>query len=89
MPFSFPCQPYTHPTQCHPGKKVIYDLGVRKDVSTGSKKWQDMLASGAKLDCGPDVAETLVQHGIDLESITAVIWGYVTVSSRLPLRGRP
>ena len=59
------------------GKKIIYDLGVRKDIASGSKKWQDIVASGAKLDCGPDVAETLLQHGIDLNSITAVIWGYV------------
>ncbi|EPT05047.1 hypothetical protein FOMPIDRAFT_1045711 [Fomitopsis schrenkii] len=61
----------------HPsGKKVIYDLGVRKDVSTASKGWRDTIASGVQLEYGPDVAETLVQHGIDLKSISAVIWGH-------------
>ncbi|EPT05049.1 hypothetical protein FOMPIDRAFT_1045713 [Fomitopsis schrenkii] len=60
----------------HPsGKKVIYDLGVRKDVSTASKAWRDALASGVQLEYGPDVVETFIQHGIDLKSISAVIWG--------------
>ena len=62
--------------QCYAGKKVVYDLGTRKDVSTASKQWQDTLASGIiSLEYGPDVAETLVKNNIELNSISAVIWG--------------
>ena len=81
MPIPYPTL-YAHSARWRLGKKVIYDLGVRKDVASGSKLWQDMLANGAKLDAGPDVAETLVHHGIDLKSINAVIWGCVRDSFR-------
>lgn len=55
----------------------MFDLGVRKDLSTASKTWQEMLASGLmSVEHGLDVAETLVAHGIDLKSINAVIWRY-------------
>ncbi|KAH9935468.1 uncharacterized protein B0H18DRAFT_1101223 [Fomitopsis serialis] len=68
----------------HPsGKKLVFDLGVRKDVSTASKTWQDTLASGKmQAEYGPDsdVAETLVKHGIDLEHINAVIWRQVSAT---------
>ena len=81
VPIPYPTL-YAHSARWRLGKKVIYDLGVRKDVASGSKLWQDMLANGAKLDAGPDVAETLVHHGIDLKSINAVIWGCVRDSFR-------
>ena len=67
---------FAHHGRCYAGKKVVYDLGTRKDVSTASKQWQDTLASGLiSLEYGPDVAETLVQNNIELKSISAVIWG--------------
>ncbi|TFY58518.1 hypothetical protein EVJ58_g6375, partial [Rhodofomes roseus] len=62
----------------HPsGKRVVFDLGVRKDVSTAAKSWQDRIASKqVVITDGPDVAETLVANGIDLKSIQAVIWSH-------------
>ena len=56
------------------GKKLVFDLGVRKDVSTAAKNWQDRLAAGISIEYGPDVAETLTQNGYDLKDINAVIW---------------
>ncbi|KZT72063.1 Metallo-hydrolase/oxidoreductase [Daedalea quercina L-15889] len=61
----------------HPsGVKVVFDLGVRKDLSTASKFLQDITATLEPLEYGPDVAETLGQHGFDLKSINAVIWSH-------------
>jgi len=55
----------------------VFDLGVRKDVSTASKTWQDTLASGTmQAEYGSEVSETLVEHGIDLEHLNAVIWSH-------------
>jgi hypothetical protein len=61
----------------HPptGKKVIFDLGVRKDVDGIVPKYRDAFKSDAlKMDFGPDVAETLISAGIDLDTIDAIIW---------------
>ena len=59
------------------GEKLVFDLGVRKDVSTASKNWQDRLAAGVPFEYGPDVAETLTQNGYDLKDINAVIWRHI------------
>jgi hypothetical protein len=57
------------------GRKVVFDLGIRKDVSTMAKHYRENVESGKfVIDFGPDVAETLVAGGVSLESISAVIW---------------
>lgn len=55
----------------------LQDLGVRKDVSTASKNWQDRLAAGMPGAYGPDVADTLIRDGYDLKDINAVIWRHI------------
>jgi hypothetical protein len=59
----------------HPnGQKVVFDLGIRKDVNTMAKQFRDRIESGAiKIDFGADVAETL-SADMDLRDINAVIW---------------
>jgi hypothetical protein len=60
----------------HPsGRTVVFDLGIRKDLSTAPKNLRNAVDTGTmKIDFGPDVAETLTAGGIALESIEAVIW---------------
>jgi hypothetical protein len=57
----------------HPdGRKIVFDLGIRKDVSSMSKSGQKL--AKAPIDFGPDVAETLTAQDVPLDSINAVIW---------------
>jgi hypothetical protein len=60
----------------HPsGRTLVFDLGIRKDLSTASKYLRDAVQAGiAKIDFGPDVTETLIDGGVSLESVEAVIW---------------
>lgn len=56
------------------GQKVVFDLGIRKDVSTMAKYFRDRIENGdIKIDFGPDVAETL-SADMDLQDINAVVW---------------
>jgi hypothetical protein len=57
------------------GQKIVFDLGIRKDVSTMPQLYRGLIESGALVvDFGPDVAETLTAGNVDLKSINAVIW---------------
>jgi hypothetical protein len=60
----------------HPdGRRVVFDLGIRKDVENIVQSYRDEMREGATVvDFGPDIAETLVGGGIPLDSINAVIW---------------
>jgi hypothetical protein len=64
----------------HPsGRKVVYDLGIRKDVDTMPKTYREAVKSGhIKIDFGPDVAETLAEGGVKLEEIEALIIRYIS-----------
>jgi hypothetical protein len=57
------------------GTRVVFDLGIRKDVSTMAPAFRERVQSGKyPLEFGPDVAETLTAHGVDPTSVSAVIW---------------
>jgi hypothetical protein len=59
----------------HPsGRKIVYDLGIRKDESTAVKAYREAVGGGhLSVEFGPDVSETLTQGGVDLATIEAVI----------------
>lgn len=65
----------------HPsGRKLLYDLGCRKD-------WENLppvlglkaLVEGGvvnKLEVGKNVAEILVEGGVDLRGIEGIVWSH-------------
>jgi hypothetical protein len=69
----------------HPsGRKLLFDLGVRKDQSTVPTKWKELLDSGLfSVGFGLDAAEILVESGFDLKALEAVIWRSVFMSGHL------
>ncbi|RFU72861.1 metallo-beta-lactamase superfamily [Trichoderma arundinaceum] len=62
----------------HPsGKRLLFDLGVRKDWHNLSPTTAQRLAeAGWKAEVSQDVPEILQENGISLESIETVIWSH-------------
>lgn len=60
----------------HPsGKRVMFDLGVRKDWKTMAPSVHEVLKRiGCELTVKKDVAEILQEHGVELDSVDAIIW---------------
>jgi len=60
----------------HPsGRKLVFDLGIRKDFSNYAPSIRDYLPTTKyKIDIETDVATTLRAQQVSLESIEAVIW---------------
>jgi hypothetical protein len=58
------------------GRKLVYDLGIRKDVSGYAPVVLDRLKS-FKFYPAKDVYKYLKDGGVDLKTIEAVIWRYV------------
>jgi hypothetical protein len=67
-----------HDARSGQDRRVVFDLGRRGD-------WENYVPSlvsrikgwGADIQTGPNVADVLVEHGIALEDIEAVIWRFV------------
>ncbi|OOF91853.1 hypothetical protein ASPCADRAFT_210777 [Aspergillus carbonarius ITEM 5010] len=60
------------------GRRMVFDLGVRKDWQNYAKPVYDQLIkSGAfALDVRKNVAEILVENGVALNTIEAIIWSH-------------
>lgn len=64
-----------HPT----GRKLVFDLGVRKDYHNMAPIWGRMQASmgeSAKVEVKQGVREILEAHGVSGSDIEAVIWSH-------------
>ncbi|KAK7019049.1 Metallo-beta-lactamase superfamily protein [Favolaschia claudopus] len=60
------------------GKKVLFDLGPRKDLGeNGAPFMREAVRSGANiLPVSKDIVEQLADDGVDLASISSVIWSH-------------
>ena len=62
----------------HPsGRKVLFDLGVRKDwehLAPGIVQF--LKTNGWGIDVKKNVAEILEENGVKLDSIEAIVWRY-------------
>lgn len=64
-----------HPT----GRKVVFDLGVRKDYHNMAPIWLRRMASlgeAATIHVKQGVREILEEHGVSGSDIEAVIWSH-------------
>lgn len=70
----------TSPSLCffleHPsGRRLVWDLGIRKDYDHYAPSIKDYLPTTKyTIKVTKNVAEILQEHGIELNSIEAVIW---------------
>ncbi|EPQ56221.1 Metallo-hydrolase/oxidoreductase [Gloeophyllum trabeum ATCC 11539] len=63
-----------HPTT---GKRVLFDLGVRKKPETSAPAlWKGLQQVGVEVTVEKDVATQLTEGGVDLSSINAIIWSH-------------
>ena len=65
----------------HPsGRKLLYDLGCRKDWRNLSKALglEDLVEMGVldKLEIEKNVADILVEGGVKLEEVDGIIWSH-------------
>lgn len=56
------------------GKRVLFDLGLRKDLGWTPKIWN--VVKDVKFEIDKDVPTQLVEGGVPLESVDAVIWSH-------------
>jgi hypothetical protein len=70
----------------HPsGRRVLFDVGVRKDISNLSPSLRKRMVDGgwtASVTC--EVPEILEEHGISRHTIEAVVWRYGERSHSFP-----
>ena len=67
------------------GRKVIFDLGVKKEWEKLPKPSLDGLAkAGLKIDRGKDVCEILKDDGVEMRGIESIIWRRVALSQKNP-----
>jgi hypothetical protein len=73
--FSAPCLTFLLEDKST-GRRVVFDLGMRKDVDKLAPKLIKDFAGDGSIDVNiqEDVATTLKKGGIDLSTIEAVIW---------------
>ncbi|KAJ6631145.1 hypothetical protein B0H10DRAFT_1981080 [Mycena sp. CBHHK59/15] len=58
-------------------QRVMFDLGIRKDVENAAPALYEVFKSGAvSMPVKQDIVEQLTEGGIDVGSISAVIWSH-------------
>ncbi|KIW30535.1 uncharacterized protein PV07_06274 [Cladophialophora immunda] len=71
------CPAYSFLVEHPSGRKLLYDLGTRKDLENLSPSIVSMMsAPGWDFKVEKDVAEILEANGVSTESIEAVIWSH-------------
>jgi hypothetical protein len=67
----------------HPsGRKLVWDLGIRKDYQNYSPKITEYLpTTGYTIEVSQNVADVLEEAGISPASVEAVIWRFVVPQS--------
>lgn len=61
------------------GRKIVFDLGLRKNREGHTPAMRKAVGVDYEATVDTDVAEQLREGGVDLESIEAVIWRFVSV----------
>jgi hypothetical protein len=56
------------------GKRVLFDLGISKYSESLAPQMKQVLAAEIKTPVEKDAADQLREHGIQLDSISAVFW---------------
>ncbi|KAF7365239.1 Metallo-beta-lactamase superfamily protein [Mycena venus] len=64
------------------GQRVMFDLGPRKDQENSALPGT-IKASDVIMPVERDITEQLVDHGVDLESISAAIWSLFTAATHI------
>ena len=61
-------------------QRVMFDLGPRKDLENGATYVRDAVKAGyMRMPVSKDITEQLVEAGVELQSISAVVWRYVSM----------
>lgn len=61
------------------GRKLVFDLGVRKDFHNLAPIWlklKALLGESSKIEVKEGVREILEEHGVSGSDIEAVIWSH-------------
>jgi hypothetical protein len=56
------------------GRRVMFDLGVRKDPENAAPRIAEMFKAGWAMPVERDIVEQLGDEGLDMGSIDSVIW---------------
>jgi glyoxylase-like metal-dependent hydrolase (beta-lactamase superfamily II) len=70
-----PCYSFliSHPS----GRRIVFDLGIRKDWENYPSGLVDRIKSrGYTVEADTDVASVLVENGVSLEEVEAVVWSH-------------
>jgi hypothetical protein len=60
------------------GDKLVFDLGVRKDwQNLATPMVEGLLARGFRMSVEKNVSEILVEGGVKLEDVSAIVWRLV------------
>lgn len=81
----FDCPAYSFLVEHPSGKRILFDLGVRKDWQNLAPRIVEHIRNGRwKVDVKKNVADILHENGVPPESIDAIVWRYSTCLSNLP-----
>ncbi|KAK7048257.1 Metallo-beta-lactamase superfamily protein [Favolaschia claudopus] len=58
------------------GRRVMFDLGMRKDPENGAPMLRGLAQTGVAIPVNRDITERLVDDGVTLDSIDSVIWSH-------------
>lgn len=62
-------------------QRVMFDLGPRKDLENGAPFIAGLVKAGVmSMPVSKDIVEQLEESGVELSSISAVIWRYVLMT---------
>lgn len=82
------CPAYSFLIEHPSGKRLLFDLGVRKDWENLAPRVVEHIRKGGwKVEVEKDVAEILRENRVQPESIDAIVWRYCRYSST-PLPSR-
>lgn len=74
---SLDCPAYAFLIEHHSGRKVLFDLGVRKDPENFAPAIRDLIKKGGwGVTVKEDVYEQLESHGVSGSDIEAIIWSH-------------
>lgn len=79
------CPAYSFLIEHPSGKRILFDLGVRKDWQNLAPRIVEHIRNGGwKVDVKKNVADILHENGVPLESIDAIVWRYIHVFLTYP-----
>ena len=77
------CPSYSFLIEHSSGRKILFDLGIRKDWDNlAPKVFNRLKASGWDIKVAKDVREILEEGGVDPNGIDGIVWRYMRSFSR-------